>query len=413
MNNLFTAFSVAVISQLRFALFTDSVDSAVESLTGQIIKFYKASYVVVDMNEEPSEEKLVEMITQAPQDGGEVPELVNIVVFKKLEATSASYQRKIIHFINALDSYNTNSSRLQPQPIQFERSKASRPQIFMIIPVIKRQEDGTPPQLVPHLRHKFAFSQFYNAVDGDSVAVSVAPDLLALRSLVDQVFVSPEIRGYIYSLLVHIRTHRLCSLNSMGARPPTGTLDWVRMVAAAMVVWNEHVGPKEAREKTDTKSAETSGEKEETEETETEKSETEKTETEKTDTEKTDTEKSDTEKTDTEKSGDEASGTISPRSLSEENELFLTPTFVQVATRKVAYFQVDWESDTIFSRHWRGPEKHRQQEISMLTGDWYGSEWVFVKRYIDEHRSQPSDHTPTGTTNDVVEEAIARVRPPI
>ena len=67
MNNLFTAFSVAVISQLRFALFTDSVESAVESLTAQIINFYKLSHVVVDMKEEPKEEKLVEMITQRPQ----------------------------------------------------------------------------------------------------------------------------------------------------------------------------------------------------------------------------------------------------------------------------------------------------------------------------------------------------------
>lgn len=380
MNNLFTAFSVAVISQLRFALFTDSVDSAIETLTAKIINFYKLSHVVVDMKEEPKDEKLVEMITQRPQNGGEHPELVNIVVLKNLETTSASYQRKIIHFINALDSYNTNSLRLLPQPIQFAQLKASRPQIFMIIPVIKRREDGTPPQLVPHLRHKFAFSQFYNALDLDLLAVTVVPDLLALRLLVDQVFVSAEIRGYIYSLLVHIRTHRLCSLNSMGARPPTGTLDWVRMVAAAMVVWNEHV----EQEQKNTESAE---QRENDEETEKE-----------------------------ELNGfvEQVSDTISLSERGgEENDLFLTPTFVQVAIRKVTYFQVDWELDTIFSRHWTGPEKHRQQEISMLTGDWYGSEWVYAKRYIDEHRSQPSDHTPTGITNDIVEEAIAHVRPPI
>lgn len=389
MNNLFTAFSVAVISQLRFALFTDSVDPAVETLIVQVINFYNISHVVVDMKEEPEEEQIVEMITQRPKNGGELPELINIVVFKNLEATSASYQRKIIHFINALDSYNTNSLRLLPQPIQFKQRKASRPQIFMIIPVIKRRDDGTPPQLVPHLRHKFAFSQFYNALNLDLLAVAVAPDLLALRLLVDQVFVSPEIRGYIYSLLVHIRSHRLCSLNSMGARPPTGTLDWVRTLAAAMVVWNEHVEPQ-----TGSKTA-----KEETTEKEEKGLET-------------------TEKEElngfVESDVEQVSDTISLSERGhEENNLFLTPTFVQVAIRKVTYFQVDWELDTIFSRHWNGPEKHRQQEISMLTGDWYGSEWVYAKRYIDEHRSQPSDQTPTGITNDIVEEAIARVRPPI
>ena len=390
MNNLFTAFSVAVISQLRFALFTDSVESAVESLTAQIINFYKLSHVVVDMKEEPKEEKLVEMITQRPQNGGEHPELVNIVVFKNLETTSASYQRKIIHFINALDSYNTNSLRLLPQPIQFAQLKASRPQIFMIIPVIKRREDGTPPQLVPHLRHKFAFSQFYNALDLDLLAVAVVPDLLALRLLVDQVFVSAEIRGYIYSLLVHIRTHRLCSLNSMGARPPTGTLEWVRKVTAAMSVRNEH-----EREKKNSESGEQTEKKENDEEDKK-------------------TENEDREKEELNGFVEQVSDTISlSEGGGEENDLFLTPTFVQVAIRKVTYFQVDWELDTIFSRHWNGPEKHRQQEISMLTGDWYGSEWVYAKRYIDEHRSQPSDHTPTGITNDIVEDAIARVRPPI
>lgn len=387
MENVFNAFSLSVVSQLRFVLISDDPESAVLVLISKAIDVYGLSHIVVDMKDEPEVAKIIQLTTTLHQNGEGIPILVNAIIMKNLENTSPAYQRKIIHYINALDSYNTYALQIRTQPVCVEEQKLVKPDIFVIVPVIRRKSDGMAPNLVPYLRHKFAFSQFYNYLEEHQApTLASVPDLLKLRLLVDQVHISPEIRGYIYSLLVHIRTHRLCSLNSIGARPPTSTLDWIRDLAAAMVVWHEHARPvvdstggvldTRSESLADTGTNEKTGDS-------------------------------------TEEANSDTIASSSTISDAPAADLFVTPLFVKSATRKVTYFQVDWELDTIFSRDWTGSEKRQQQEITMLTGDWFGSEWTYVRRYIDHHRSQVTNDTPTGISNDIVEEAIERVRPPI
>lgn len=481
MNNIYNAYSLALLSQLGFAVFADNVDAAVQAIC-LVVNIFGLRYVVVDLAAEPDATQLAEQITYSIPGDTDVSEtvyLASAVIFRNLETVSAKYQRLVIHFINALESYNTNALRLRPLKVRLGQIEAQRPQLFTLVAAVRRNLDGMPPAMVPHLRHKFAFAQFYNDEAAElhqgAFPVSTSAELLTLRRQVDEVFVSPEIRGYIYSLLVHVRTHRLCSLNSMGGRPPTAALDWTRILAAAMVVWSERLQSGVTGKAFDTESlatqdredtkgggngTETSGTKYEPGDSERELNgetngglfkESEKNgkvhgdnevkhfadeKVEYAQNEYSDGaanasfDRSDTTWTFGYKSGvsfpaehannsDEsreenlARDSESSSSTSSPSSLFVTPTFVKVAFRKVTYFQVDWELDTIFSRSWTGPEEHRRQEISMLTGDWYGSEWVFVERYIDEHRSRVSEQSPTGYTNSVVEEAISRVRPPI
>lgn len=93
-----------------------------------------------------------------------------------------------------------------------------------------------------------------------------------------------------------------------------------------------------------------------------------------------------------------------------EYMLFVTPEYIKVAYRKVGYWLVDWETNGLF----KNDEEYRKQiEISMLTGDWYGSEWKYVEDYLDKHASVEDKDLATGFTNQIVEEVLALVMPPM
>lgn len=93
--------------------------------------------------------------------------------------------------------------------------------------------------------------------------------------------------------------------------------------------------------------------------------------------------------------------------------LFVTPEYVKLAFRKVAYWLVDWESNVLYSRPDQTLEFQRRSEIAMLTGDWYGSEWEGVRRYLDSHASMGDPNSTTGFTNRLVEEVLETVAPPL
>lgn len=59
------------------------------------------------------------------------------------------------------------------------------------------------------------------------------------RSALPKVYLSPEIQGYIYSLVVHCRVHRLCSLAPMHTRLLTRAVASINLLAATMVAWTE------------------------------------------------------------------------------------------------------------------------------------------------------------------------------
>ncbi|OBA20369.1 hypothetical protein METBIDRAFT_12389 [Metschnikowia bicuspidata var. bicuspidata NRRL YB-4993] len=98
-------------------------------------------------------------------------------------------------------------------------------------------------------------------------------------------------------------------------------------------------------------------------------------------------------------------------SLDDSASDFVTPDFVKIAYRKIGYWIVDWETNQLFQGG--GSELRKRTEISVLTGDWYGSEWACVKKYLDKFRAHSDPNSTTGYTNRIVEDVLKSVLPPL
>lgn len=95
-------------------------------------------------------------------------------------------------------------------------------------------------------------------------------------------------------------------------------------------------------------------------------------------------------------------------------DLFLTPQICQLAFRKIGYWLVDWEDSKLFNfLESKELENRRQLIINMLVGEWYGSEWKYVKQYLKDHESKFDEKSNTGFSNSIIEDVIVNVRPPI
>ncbi|GEQ68526.1 hypothetical protein JCM33374_g2194 [Metschnikowia sp. JCM 33374] len=95
----------------------------------------------------------------------------------------------------------------------------------------------------------------------------------------------------------------------------------------------------------------------------------------------------------------------------EDSKHFVTPDFVKVAFRKIGYWLVDWETNRVFSG--QGSSHQKQTEISLLTGDWYGSEWKCVEKYLGDFKAHADANSTTGFSNRIIEEVMKLVSPPL
>lgn len=92
---------------------------------------------------------------------------------------------------------------------------------------------------------------------------------------------------------------------------------------------------------------------------------------------------------------------------------FVTPDYVKVAYRKVCYWLVDWERNERFISNSPGNELQRKMQISVLTGDWYGSDWHCVKSFIKDYALVKDMRTTTGFRNKLVDNVLETVLPPL
>lgn len=99
------------------------------------------------------------------------------------------------------------------------------------------------------------------------------------------------------------------------------------------------------------------------------------------------------------------------KSPPEDSGLYVIPEHVKVAYRKVGYWLVNWETNAVFEKG--GSTAQKKNEVSILTGDWYGSDWAYVNDYLKKFASKRSNHSTTGYTNPIVEDVLSQVRPPI
>lgn len=97
----------------------------------------------------------------------------------------------------------------------------------------------------------------------------------------------------------------------------------------------------------------------------------------------------------------------------DDERFFVTPEHIKIAYRKVAQWLVDWETNPIFNGTNEEEDYRRKMEISMLTGDWFGSEWKHVESYLKQNASAGDPNSTTGFTNPLVEDVLMSVQPPI
>lgn len=97
----------------------------------------------------------------------------------------------------------------------------------------------------------------------------------------------------------------------------------------------------------------------------------------------------------------------------ERDRAFVTPDYVKVAYRKVCYWLVDWETNLTFTESGSDNDFKRKMQISVLTGDWYGSEWHCVKTFLKQYASTIDEQTTTGFRNKLVDDVLESVLPPL
>lgn len=351
MNNVYTALSLSFIGRRRFALTSNDYENTVllfRALLKESCQFDPEGICEVDVKHELDNNSVDLLIRQMIYWDENMNEYTfrNVVIWKNMEKLSHKQQKVgLFPLLNQIDEYDTAIARKNPlNRVQVGSYVVRKPQLFTIVPLI--ESEHAHPEVYQYVKEKFWFGQnfHYEGPTDEKEEPEYCDNytglILEIRNVTrPQVYASPEIQGYIYSLIVHARNHRLCSLAPIHTRLSTRTIDAMRDLAECMVAWKRH----------------------------------------------------------------------------DTDRLFVTPDYCKIAMRKIGYWLIDWEQDTIFNTSSdcaidNDLEYRRQLEISMLTGDWYGSDWKYVKKYLENYKT---DTNASNYINKIVEDVLQSVRPPI
>ncbi|CAK7913254.1 hypothetical protein CAAN1_20S01948 [[Candida] anglica] len=342
MDGIHTALSLSLICERRIAI--RSRPEIIENISESLLTPNDISTIVVDTKAKLDED---------PESLNDIFENVSghsIMFWTNADNCSTAQQKILIRLLNELDQYDTNESRWATggeQQLNNHSDNAhgimfSTSSIFSVILVIE-----TPCNVIQPLRLKFWFCQYvpnkYNSDESRENSISLddtddyISSILRLRS--KSVYMSPEIERYIYSLVIHARNHRLCSIAPMQSRLPTMAISNINLLAEALVKWENR--------------------------------------------------------------------------NNEKSKLYITPDICKVAMRKVAYWLVNWQKiggqfTEITGESYSQREFRESLEFGSLSGDWFGSDWTYIKKYIDECERQDRK-----MYNSVVEDVLKKVRPPI
>lgn len=238
MSSLFFSISLALLNNSRFVVHTnDDPLIFLNSLVHFIHKNCQLNPICIDgssLNPSFDESNLLHSVSSNNT-------LSNIIILHHLDVISESTQKRLVKLLDKLDRFNRNDARLSPQaPVIINGEPFHYQGPHSIIAIINTHN---PHKIIKPLREKFWFSHFANnssLTDIDPIPnyVSVIASLL---SAVTKVFQSHDITNYIYSLIVHIRNHRLCSMASISNRLHTNVIDQVSLLCKTLVVWKSYV----------------------------------------------------------------------------------------------------------------------------------------------------------------------------
>lgn len=340
MNVLTTALELAFVSSSRFAI-----------VTGSLLPYLENAVVAHGLK--ANEVDLVEKRDQLNTLGYYL-NTTNVLILRNVQKLTTNEQRQIYEWLDVLDNKfrqekrrrsNDKLHRRAEDTTEKEETLENDPSEYPFTVILVVHIGNSKPKVYQNLKEKFLFSinchkEFHSLQEIEQIQLHQYDDGISkLIDALEKVFVHPDIKKFIYSLVVQLRNHRLTSLSPKTSRLPTFVLDYALLLTIALVVWK-------SREVILSKSGVT-------------------------------------------------------------RRLFATPDFAKLAFRKVAYWLIDWEMD------FDGDDILKSLEINMLTGDWYGSDYKYVKEYIRDCRGVRDDSSPTGYTNRIVEDTIAKVAPPM
>ncbi|EGW30424.1 uncharacterized protein SPAPADRAFT_63270 [Spathaspora passalidarum NRRL Y-27907] len=356
MDNLYTALTLSLISRNKcFAishihddtedLSTDYSSIVSNSFTTNVLinqcNFTKEQIAIIDLSQVHTTIDLIQQMTYIDSSDNHTY-LKNIILWQNVQHLSLAQHKSLYKLMLQLDQYEANPSENYPISISIEDRELEiyKPELFTIILILDYKLYHN--KLYIYLKEKFWFSINY-VINVDSTQEysagkrheSYQQYILDSRKKLQQIFIAPDIKKYIYSLIVHIRCHRLASLSPKSVRVPTMTIDYVSDMCKALLVYKE------------------------------------------------------------------------------VPEMYLTPDYVKIAMRKIGYWLVDWEYNEKFCKENDDDEYYKRLEISMLTGDWFGSDYFYANEYIKHSRAKVDKESPTGFTNRIVEDVLTSVRPPL
>lgn len=389
MERVYAALSISFITNKRLAICCDNATESINHFVEGILQqsgFNELQYAVVDLLECKTIENI---LCQATIDNNNALKFKNVILWQNLQHLDEIRQKELYRLILQIDDYNKSSYKCNDRPVTISAHgkafKVFKPQLFTIIPFLEYNLYNN--KIYPYLKEMLWSSVTFPLVSEYNEHVHFMPNyesiILQLRSKIDTVFMSPNIKSYIYSLIVFIRCHRLASLAPKLVRVPTATISYVQDYCKSLVLWRRQL------QLSRTSMADTVVSNEENE------------------LEKTATAAVDLE-------------------LEKETELFVTPEYVKIAIKNIGYWLVDWETNRKFANtddlkfNKNGSNKaqfaildNKKLEISMLTGDWYGSEYYCANELLKGYKAIRDYDSPTGMTNRIVDDAIEEVRPPL
>lgn len=351
MSEIYTSLSISLIARRNFVIHTRDYNQTLAHTNEVIGPLFEPDQTgVIDLlaqvQNEPNQEVAIQNIARemlVKQEDGTY-RLKTILIWKNLEFVPAEFQRhRLNRLLDEINEFDTVESRLKRN--DFIRVSGlgpiHKPSLFCIVPIVTI--GNTRRKFDQYLKQHFWFSQLDFHPPLTTEHESYLETIYKLRSMMRQVFASPDIQRYVYSLVIFTRTHRLCLLAPIETRVPTGTIDSIETLAKCLVLWQQYL------KKLDP-----------------------------------------------------------PR-------LFVTPEFCKVAYRKIGYWLVDWETNNLFNDPApdETTEALKKLEINVLTGDWYASEYHYVKKYLEKYRSLQDESSSVGFLNLLVEDVLDSVRPPI
>ncbi|ODV81896.1 uncharacterized protein CANTADRAFT_3954 [Suhomyces tanzawaensis NRRL Y-17324] len=350
MDSLYTALSLGLIRNKRIVISTDSPRQTIHHFQHLIVHnlchYEPNQFASIDVLDVLTHKNINELVLSMSSYSKSVYTFKNIVMWRNVSLLSHDHQKQLYELLTQIDQYDTNASKWYPtDTVDFRDITVRKPELFSIVLVVEPQYYQN--KMYQYLKEKFWFSVNYPFVSEQVCLLELSkirpiPEyqdhILSLRASWQKVYVSPDIKKYIYSLIVHMRNHRLSSLAPKQTRLPTRSIDDVADLTRALVLWQN-----------------------------------------------------------------------------DSEHLYATPDFVKVAIRKIGYWLVDWEYNELFANSIDSEHdgRRRRLEIDILSGDWYGSDYDYVNKYIEESRSKVEKKNPLGHSNRIVDEAIRKVNPPL